>query len=220
MKPIHWIDKIPIISFFNLQGRCRNCSSVISWQYPVIEMLTGIIFGLLYIRAISGIGFSLFEQSSEWLIIFIRDVLIACLLLVIFVYDYKYSVIMDRFSVTAIIIAFVANIYLGEDIMWMLLSGLMIGAFFAFQFLISKGKWIGSGDIRMGILIGVLLGLKLGILALLLSYIIGAISGIILIAFKHRSAQSHVPFGTFIAISIIFTLFFGNQIADWYIGLI
>ncbi len=220
MKPIHWIDRVPIISFFNLSGRCRNCASVISWQYPVIEMLTGIIFGLLFVRALNGIGFAEFESQSEWLVIFVRDAIIACFLLIIFVYDYKYSVIMDRFSVPAIIVALLANIYLGADLMWIVLSGLIIGAFFAFQYLISGGKWIGSGDIRVGILMGLMLGLKLAVVALLLSYIIGAIAGIILIVFKHRSPQSHVPFGTFMAVAILLTLFLGSAISNWYLGLV
>ncbi|MBU4452652.1 MAG: prepilin peptidase [Patescibacteria group bacterium] len=219
MKPIHWVDNVPIISFFNLHGRCRNCSSVISWQYPVIEMVTGIIFGLLFIRALFGFGFAGFEDQSEWLIIFVRDAIIACFLLIIFVYDYKYSIIMDRFSIPPIIIALLANLWLGADPTWTLLAGLLIGSFFAFQLIVSKGKWVGSGDVRVGLLMGVLLGVKSGIVALLISYILGAICGIFLIAFKHRKPDSHVPFGTFMAISIIITLFFGQAIADWYLGM-
>lgn len=220
MKPIHWVDKVPIISYFNLKGRCRNCASVISWQYPIIEMVTGILFGLLFARALFGFGFSGFEDQSEWIIIFIRDVLIACFLIIIFVYDYKYSIIMDRFSVPAIIIAFATNLYLGADPVWLLIAGLLIGSFFGAQFLISRGKWVGSGDIRMGLLMGFYLVVDLGIVALFLSYIIGAISGIFLIAFKHRKPESHVPFGTFMAIAMILTLFFGHFIADWYLGML
>ncbi|EKD46971.1 MAG: hypothetical protein ACD_66C00276G0008 [uncultured bacterium] len=219
MKPIHWIDKLPIISFFNLNGRCRNCSSVISWQYPMVEMVTGLLFGLLFVRAMFGYGFLGFEDQSEWIIVFIRDVLIACLLLIIFVYDFRYSIILDRFSVTAVVIALLANLYLGADPTWLLLAGLFIGAFFGVQFLVSRGKWVGSGDIRMGLLMGFYLGIELGIVALFLSYIIGALAGIFLIAFKHRKPESHVPFGTFMAIAMIITLFFGQAIAGWYLGM-
>ncbi len=219
MKPIHWVDKVPIVSFFNLKGRCRSCSDIIPWQYPIIEMATGILFGLLFVRALFGFGFFGFESHSEWLIVFARDAIIACLLLIIFVYDYKYSIILDRFSVPAIGAAIVFNLILGGDSADMLLSGLFIGSFFAFQFLISRGKWVGSGDIRMGLLIGFLFGAKLGVVALLLSYVLGALGGLFLIVFRHRKLESHVPFGTFMSLAIILTLFFGEAMANWYLGM-
>ncbi|MBT3230442.1 prepilin peptidase [Candidatus Uhrbacteria bacterium] len=220
LKPIHWVDKVPIVSFFNLKGRCRNCSDVISWQYPIIEMTTGILIGLLFVRALFGFGFFGFEDHTEWLIVFARDAIIACLLLIIFIYDYKYSIILDRFSVPAIGVAIVFNVILGASSMEMLLSGLLIGAFFAFQFLVSRGRWVGSGDIRMGLLIGVLFGAKLGIVALLLSYILGAFAGVFLIVFKKRKLESHVPFGTFMTLAMILTLFFGEMLVDWYLGML
>jgi len=220
LKPIHWVDKVPVISFFNLKGRCRNCSDVIPLQYPVIEMATGILFGLLFVRALFGFGFFGFESHSEWLIVFARDAIVACLLLIIFVYDFKYSIILDRFSVPAIGVVIIFNLILGANSVEMLLAGLFIGAFFGFQFLLSRGKWVGSGDIRIGLLIGFLFGIKLGIVALLISYILGAIGGIFLIAFKKRKLESHVPFGTFMALAIILTLFFGEMLSDWYFGLL
>jgi len=220
LKPIHWVDKVPVISFFNLKGRCRNCSDVIPLQYPVIEMATGILFGLLFVRALFGFGFFGFESHSEWLIVFARDAIVACLLLIIFVYDFKYSIILDRFSVPAIGVVIIFNLILGANSVEMLLAGLFIGAFFGFQFLLSRGKWVGSGDIRIGLLIGFLFGIKLGIVALLISYILGAIGGIFLIAFKKRKLESHVPFGTFMALAIILTLFFGEMLSNWYFGLL
>lgn len=220
MVPIHWTDRVPIISFFNLKGRCRNCSDVISWQYPIIEMTTGILAGLLFVRALFGFGFFGFEDQSEWLLVFARDLIIASLLLVIFVYDYQYSIILDRFSLPAVIVAIVFNLILGADPVVLLISGLFLGAFFAFQFLVSQGKWVGSGDIRMGLLIGCLLGIKMGIFALLSSYILGAIAGIFLIALKKKKMESHVPFGTFMALAILLTLFFGETLVDWYLGML
>lgn len=218
LEPVRGLDLVPIISFFALKGRCRTCSSVIEWQYPVIELVTGVMFGLLFIRTVMGIAMPDFISNDELILLFIRDAVIACFLLIIFVYDFKYSYILDKFSVPAILIALLLNAALGADLQNILLGGFLIGAFFAFQFLVSRGQWIGGGDIRMGLLMGLYLGMELGIVALFLSYVLGAIIGIVLIVFKHREPNSHVPFGTFMALATFVTLFFGQGLLDWYLA--
>jgi len=218
LEPVASIDLIPVLSFFALKGRCRKCASVIEWQYPVVELVTGVMFGLLFIRAAMGIAIPTFVGDDELILLFIRDAIIACFLLVIFVYDFKYSYILDKFSLPAIVLAFMINASLGMSVESMLMGGLVIGGFFAFQYLVSQGKWVGGGDIRMGILMGVYLGLVLGGLALFLSYVLGAMIGIFLIIFKHRKPDSHVPFGTFMALATFATLFFGPALLEWYLG--
>lgn len=218
LEPIAAIDLIPVVSFFALKGRCRKCSEVIEWQYPLIELLTGILFGLFYARAVLGFGLPSFVDGNEWFLIFLRDAIISVFLIIIFVYDFRYYFILDRFTLPAIILAILFNVLVGGSIISMLLGGLMIGAFFAFQFLASKGRWVGAGDIRLGMLMGFLLGAEQGLLALFLSYILGAIVGIILILTKKRQLDGQVPFGTFMAVSMIVTLIFGQQILAWYLG--
>jgi len=220
LEPIAAIDLVPIFSYLALKGRCRKCSSVIEWQYPVIELIMGVLFGLLFVRAYMGIGLADYIETSEWIAVFIRDATIASFLLIIFVYDFKFSYILDRFTIPAMILALIFNVALGAPVLPMLLAGLMIGGFFAFQFLISKGKWIGGGDIRMGMLMGFYLGLEMGLMALLLSYITGALVGVGLIMAKKREMSSQVPFGTFMAASILITLFAGEWLLNWYLGLL
>lgn len=219
LEPIAAIDLIPMWSYFRLKGRCRNCRAVISWQYPAIEAAMGLLFGLFFVRAVMGFGIPDFIDQTEWLALFIRDATIASFLIIIFVYDFKYSYILDRFTVPAMIVALLFNMALGADPLSLLLGGFLIGAFFAFQFLLSQGKWIGGGDIRMGLLMGFTLGLEQGLLALFLSYVLGAVVGIFLIATKKRKLDSHVPFGTFMAAAMIIVLFAGEEILKWYLGL-
>jgi len=218
LEPIAAVDLIPVVSFFALKGRCRKCASVIEWQYPVVEIVTGVMFGLLCIRVAMGIAIPSFVTDDELILLFIRDAILACFLLIIFVYDFKYSYILDKFSLPAILLAFMINASLGMSVSSMLMGGLLISAFFAFQFLVSRGKWVGGGDIRMGALMGVYLGLSSGIVALFLSYVLGAIIGIFLIVFKHRKPESHVPFGTFMALATFTTLFFGPTLFEWYLS--
>jgi leader peptidase (prepilin peptidase) / N-methyltransferase len=217
-NPIAKTDLIPVISFFNLRGRCRKCSAVIEWQYPFIEMLVGVLFALVFARAFYGFGIPDFVDASEWIWLFARDASMIIFLTIIFVYDFRYKVILDKYSVPAIFIALLFNIALGADIVAMLAGGLLLGAFFAIQFLISHGEWIGSGDIRLGILMGVLLGPLLGLVALFLAYAIGALAGIYLILRKHRKMSSHVPFGTFLSVAMLITMLWGQNLFDWYSG--
>lgn len=216
--PIAAKDLVPVLSYFALKGRCRNCSETIEWQYPAVELITGVLFGVLFARAALGIGVPDWIDNGEWLALFIRDAVMAVFLLIIFVYDFRYQYILDRFSIPAMILALIFNITLGADILDILLGGFLIGGFFAFQFLVSNGKWVGGGDVRMGMLMGFLLGVANGLVALFLSYIFGAIVGIGLILAKKRKLESQVPFGTFMAAAIIVTMMFGPQILEWYLG--
>ncbi len=218
VKPIAAKDLIPILSFFLLKRRCRSCKSVIEWQYPVVELAMGVLFGCLFARAAFGVGFPEFVDSSEWLALFVRDAIIASFLVIIFVYDLRASVILDRFSVPAMILALLLNLALGANPADILLGGIILGSFFGFQFMISKGAWIGGGDIRMGVLMGFLLGVNLGLVALFTSYVLGAIAGIILILMHRKSLKSHVPFGTFLATGTLISMFFGSYILEWYLG--
>lgn len=218
LEPVATIDLIPVISYFALRGRCRTCSAVIEWQYPVIEMTMGILFGLFYVRSLMGFGLPAWVDASEYFAVFLRDATIASFLLIIFVYDFRYSYILDRFSIPAMILAIFFNLLLGAPVVSMLTGGLIIGAFFAIQFLVSQGKWIGGGDIRLGMLMGFLLGLELGVVALFMSYVVGAFVGIALILAKKRKLDSQVPFGTFLSGATIITMLCGVQISNWYLG--
>jgi prepilin signal peptidase PulO-like enzyme (type II secretory pathway) len=218
LVPIVPRDLVPVISYFNLRGRCRSCKEVVAWQYPMVELTVGVLFGLFFVRAAMFYGFPEFVDGTEWALLFFRDAILACFLVVIFIYDFRYSYILDRFSIPAMIIALLANLYLGADPLNLLLGGFLIGGFFAIQFIVSRGRWIGGGDIRMGMLMGFLLGVEQGLLALFLAYILGSIIGVILILAKKRKLDGHVPFGTFLAIATVITLFFGEDLLSWYLA--
>ncbi len=218
LEPIAFLDTIPVVSYISLRGRCRSCATVIEWQYPAVELAMGILTTLLFLRVALGFGIPEFVDSSELILLFVRDVVVVSFLMVIFVYDYRFSVILDRFSVPAILAILIFNLALGASIVWFVLGGLLIGTFFAVQYLISQGKWVGDGDVRMGLLMGFLLGPQLGLLALLFSYIFGGIGGLLLVLSKKRALSSHVPFGTFMACAIVFVMFFGEWILGWYLG--
>ncbi len=206
-KRINWSDNIPILSFLALRGRCRYCRSKISLQYPLVELVTGIVFLWLYLE---------FGLTAK----FFSLVIFSGFLIVIFVYDLKYYLILDRITVPAMVIAVLANLYLGLSFWQLFWGGLLGGGFFLIQFLVSSGKWIGDGDIRLGILMGLMLGGKMLIVGLFLAYLVGAVFAIILVARGKKKMSSQIPFGTFLSLSTFFTFLYGQQILDWYLNLI
>ncbi len=218
LVPAHISDTIPILSFLRLRGKCRHCSEVIEWQYPAIELMMGILFAAFYARAAFGIGYPIDVEASQWIVLFIRDAIIATFLVIIFVYDFKYEVILDRFTIPATIVALLFNIALGINGAVILLGGLLLGTFFGAQYIISHGHWVGGGDMRLGLLIGILLGPILGTITVFLAYILGAIIGIALLLLKKRNMHDHMPFGTFLAVATIIVMIFGNHMFEWYLG--
>lgn len=220
VEPIAWFDLIPVVSYFALKGRCRRCSAAIEWQYPAVELAMGILFLLFAARIQFGWGIPSFVEEAEYGWLFVRDAVMSVFLVIIFLYDFRFSVIPDRFSIPAIIIAFAVNLGLGAQPYGVLLGSLTIGAFFAIQFLASQGRWVGGGDIRMGMLIGALLGLPLGVLALFVSYILGSVAGLYLVGAGHRRLDSHVPFGTFLAVGAIVAMVFGPELLTWYFSVL
>jgi len=210
-KQIAWRDNVPVFSYLFLLGKCRHCKKKISWQYPVVEFVTGVLFVIAFL-----INF----ETMEYLKI-IRDLLIISVMIIIFVYDLRWYMILDIVTLPAIIIFFIINLFLGFSWLGMLVAGFVGGGFFLAQFIVSKGRWIGGGDIRLGLLMGVALGrLDLLILALMLSYFSGSIIGVFLILFKKRKWSSEVPFGVFLSISTLVALFWGDIIVNWYLNMI
>ena len=102
-----------------------------------------------------------------------------------------------------------------------MLIGAIIGSgFFFLQYIISKGKWIGGGDVRLGFLMGIILGWPNILFGLFMSYILGAIAGLFLIIKNKRNIKSEVPFGTYLTLGTFIAMFWGEKIVGWYLGLL
>ena len=198
---LSWLDLIPVLGFVFLQGKCRYCGKKISLQYPLVELATGFLFVLAFWHF--GFGISLIP----WL--FVLSSLIA-----IFVYDLKHYIIPDSLVFAAIVVAAVFNFNLLA-----LLSALGAAGFFLAIVLISRGKWMGVGDIKLAFLMGLMLSWPAILLALFLAFSIGAIIGLGLMAVGRKTFKSEVPFGPFLVIGTFIALFWGEIIIEWYLQL-
>lgn len=221
---LSWYDNLPVVSFLFLRGKCRKCKQKISWQYPVVELITGVLFVLAFIINYRNLDFQplVLSQTSNFynfVLLIIRDWFLVSIMIIVFIYDLKYYLILDKITLPAGIIIFILNLFLGFSLWNLLISGIIGGSFFLLQFLISKGKWIGGGDIRLGSLIGLALGWPMSIFAIFLAYIIGSISAIPLLIFKKKKLKSEIPLGVFLSTATIITLFWGEAILSWYLNL-
>ncbi|KKP38089.1 MAG: type IV prepilin leader peptidase PilD, leader peptidase (prepilin peptidase) / N-methyltransferase [Candidatus Peregrinibacteria bacterium GW2011_GWF2_33_10] len=223
-------ELIPIISYVILKGKCSKCKKEISLFYPLIELSTGILFAisLPLVKIFSITPFSLNSQNllvtpDFWE--FMIWIFILTMLVFIFFYDARYYSIDDRVMIpalilTAILIALLPTNKFLPDIKSALLGALIPFLFFLVQILISKGKWIGTGDLRIGLFIGLILGWPKIIIGLFLSYIIGSIFGIILALQKGSIKNIKIPFGPFLTLGTFITIFAGDVIWQWYLNLI
>jgi len=242
-QPIAWYDNIPLISFILLKGECRHCKRPIAWQYPAVELATGILFVLAYInfqffppqrdpamavtifnfQTLSNVQILKFQfiiHNSKLLIQLLRDWLFVCILIVVFIYDLRWQLILDKVTVPAIIVAFGLNLWLGMNWLNLLAAAGIGGGFFLAQYLISRGRWIGGGDIRLGVLMGLMLGWPQILTALILAYVSGAVVGVGLLLERKKQLSSRLPFGTFLSAATIAAMLWGENMLEWYLGII
>lgn len=229
-KKIVWFDNFPLVSFVLLKGRCRECKEEISWQYPLVELIMGFLFVLpvwcFYLTTglpAGQAGNFLFFSDTSFYLLLVRDWVIFFTLVFIFVYDLKYFKIEDTVLLPAAFLVFILTLFSQPDQNILIVAGHMLLAaligivFFGLQYLFTKGKGIGLGDLRIGLFMGVALENWINIcLALVISYIIGALVSLFLIIFKKKELKSQVPLGPFLVIGTFVVLVFGQRILSFY----
>lgn len=218
--PVAVADMMPVVGNMRLRGQCRRCRAVVPWHYAAAEVGVAVLFMLFAARVLWGVWIPSYVAPAEYFLLFLRDALLSVCLVYIFLFDALASVIPDKISLPAIFVAFALNLMLGVPPLVVLFGALLIASFFAFQTLASAGKWVGGGDVRVGFLMGALLGPWLGVASLVLSYMLGAVVGLQLLLFRKANMNDHVPFGTFMVISMIVMMLWGEYLLGWYFNLI
>lgn len=201
-------DLIPVASYIWNRGKCRFCDKKISTLYPIIELTTGVIFALIYLKFGSDLLMTFFYMMMSLVLIFT------------FFYDLRYIEISDWVLIPGTIAALIATEMAMTPTLTSSLIGMCIGmSFFLIQILISKGKWVGGGDVRIGAFMGALLGWKMTITALVISYIIGSVISIPLLLTGEKKLGAKVPLGPFLVAGTFVVIFWGQEIVSWYLDL-
>jgi len=171
---IYWYDNIPLLSFCLLGGKCRHCHNKISWQYPLVELSTAVLFLLTFQADLA---------SANFAALLLRDWLLVATLMIIFVYDLRWRLVPITIVWGSAVIIFFLNLYLGVPLISLLFYGALGALFFWLQYILTKKRGVGEGDIWLGLLLG--LAFPRGgdlILILLITYITGSAVGLWLIS--------------------------------------
>lgn len=198
-KTIEAICLIPVVSYLILRGKCRHCHKHISWQYPLVELGSGV---LAVVAAFIAPTFTsaLVLALALWILFLISVV------------DARIQGIPDIFNILFIALAFLYTTLAGEFDPLAFIIGV---GFFASQWIVSKGKWIGSGDVLLALGLSALLGRgELVLFMLFVSYILGALVAAILLITKKITRKDYIAFGPFLASGTLVALITGDRITS------
>ena len=203
-------DNIPLLSYILLKGRCRNCKSKISIQYPIVELLTGLTYLIIYL---------IYGLSIQTLIYIILS---SALIIIAFI-DLNEEIVPDVISLPGIVIGFIISFFIPyisyiNSALGVFVGGGIILIIGLAGSVIFKKEAMGGGDVKLAAMIGAFLGWKYIIISLFLGFFTGALAGIFLIASKIKSREDAIPFGPFIVLGSFITLFWGEKIISWYLG--
>lgn len=212
-------DLFPVISFLWLKGKCRFCSQKISFQYPAVEILTGIVFAVIFIFQKENLPTFFGQLETIYLL------LVFSLIVAIFIYDLRNYIIPDEwtFSLIGLVSLWhISSFFIGEitltELIYFGVAGLMVFLFFLSIYVLSKGEWIGFGDVKLVFFMGIFLGVSKVLVALFSAFVSGAIIGITLILLNKKKIKSEVPFAPFLLLGAFIGFFWGTEILNWYLG--
>jgi leader peptidase (prepilin peptidase)/N-methyltransferase len=211
--PLRALDNIPVLSYLFLGGRCRYCKAGISPRYPLVEVLNAALYVMVLQRF--GVGWHLPFYLA----------FVSCLVVITFI-DLDFQIIPDRITLTGIPVGLLAgSLILPDPFLRMAPLGYkasVVGALGGFGLfyavaLLSRGG-MGGGDIKMMAMIGALMGWKAVLLTTFLGSLAGSVVGVSLIVFKGKGRKTKIPFGPFLALGALLTLFWGQEILRLYLN--
>ncbi len=217
-KSIAAYDNIPLLSFLILRGRCRNCKKKISWEYPAVEFVSGLL-AMACLAQLHSPGL-----AALWFLTFI------CPLLVVSVIDLHHYIIPDEISLPFIGVGFLTRLIsvqfqnvlptLLDSLAGALLGGGVLFLFAVLYEKIRKQEGLGGGDVKLLAMIGAFLGWKAVFLVIFFSSVLASLVGIFLMIFKRAGLSSQIPYGPFLALGAILQFFWGKKILLGYFNLI
>lgn len=204
-RQIQWYDLIPLFSYLFLRGRCRYCKEKISVQYPLIE-------------GMNGCGYVLIFLLNGFTMISIFDCLLFSILVVISVIDWRNYEIPMCLNVAIGILAIIKIFVMRDNPIGYLIGFCVVSGFLLVLFLLTGGKGIGGGDIKMMAAAGLFLGWKQIILAFVLGCILGAVIHLVLMKLCNKGKV--LAFGPYLSAGMVVVMIFGERILNWYLNLI
>ncbi|HEY6737129.1 MAG TPA: prepilin peptidase [Candidatus Saccharimonadia bacterium] len=208
-------DLVPVFSWLWLGGKCRYCKRPIQ-DHPLVEVVTALLFGLsvfvlLPVTWIQGVLLGI------WLVMLVLLVALAA-------FDARWMLLPDKLMAP---LAVVAVGYMltaaGTSGSWRVITGslgaaVVFGGAFLLLTVLTRGRGMGGGDIKLAFVMGLMLGLKATALAMLVAFNVAALVGIGLIVMKHRRRRDQIPFGPFLVLGTVVAFLWGRQVFEWYLS--
>lgn len=208
---IRWYDNIPILSYLLLRGRCRSCRTPISWRYPLVEAINGLLTLSLFVR---------FGPSLTFLSLF----LFCCALVTITFIDFDHQIIPDVISLPGIAVGFVFSFFLPwlgwkSSLIGIVAGGGMIWLIIELYYRLRKEEGMGGGDIKLLAMIGAFLGWRAILFTLFAASLVGSIIGVTLMYVRKKDGRLAIPFGPYLAFGAVLYIFYGKQLIYWYLNI-
>lgn len=211
-------DLVPLLSWLSLGGRCRYCHKPISRQYPIVELLAGSVFGLSYIFWPESL------DSGQWVLL-ITWLASSVGLLALAVYDLKWMLLPNQLIYPTLLIASLGRAAyitgfsqnkLADLTAWLAAVAVASGIFWLI-FYGSRGKWIGYGDVRLGLITGTLLATPAkSLLMIFTASVLGTLFVLPAVIARQKSLSYKLPYGPFLILAAGLVILFGAPVIDWY----
>jgi leader peptidase (prepilin peptidase)/N-methyltransferase len=229
-------DNIPVASWLILGGRCRNCKVSISWQYPIVELLTGALFLLCYLR------FGRAVEDWTGVVLVAKWCVFAAILVILTITDIRERILPDKVNFLGLGIGLALSFFLAPmdgTAAWisrrlfdlpppdaaLAFGDALLGAAVAsgLLWLVAEGYFrlrgregMGLGDVKMMLMAGAFLGVQRGLLTILVGSLLGSVIGAAVIAIAKKDSDFELPFGTFLGAAAMLVVFFGSPALAWY----
>ena len=203
-KKIAFYDNIPVLSYIILRGRCRYCKSKIPATSLLVEIITSLLFLANYI---------IFGLSINTAI----GIIFCCALIAVSFIDIEFKIIPNVIVLPLTVVGLSLNIAYDPSNWWMPLA-FSVGAFvFMLMIHLISPRGMGMGDVKLSLMAGAFL-VRNVVSGLFLGFLLGSLYGLSLIIIKRKKLKQAIPFGPFISLGSIISLFWGNNILKWYIS--
>jgi len=242
------LNLIPIISYIMQGGKCSSCGKKFSVLYPLSEFITGSLFAgtavylnifqnfnadlliyFVFLLVVISLYIVMIFSDISYFIIPDSVVYFAITFVFLFItvgllrdiYDFRHEVLSSQFGKYLVEAGYV-NLqiwFMVKSYLVTLVSAFLIGLFFFILVVITKGKGMGGGDVKLGLLIGLFHGFPYNVLGIFLGFIFGSVFSLTLILLKKKTIKDIIPFGPFLIAGSLVSLFFGRFILNWYLGL-
>jgi leader peptidase (prepilin peptidase)/N-methyltransferase len=206
-RPLEWFENIPVLSYLAIGGRCRTCGAAIAIRYPVIELLTALLFA-----------------GSWWYfgpgLLFVSRVVLGCALIVLFAIDLEHHLLPNVITLPGVLVGFAFSFFTAPgwqaSLLGILLGGGSLYAIAEVYYRVRHEEGLGMGDVKMLAMVGAFLGWKLTIVTLMMASFSGSLIGVGLIVTRRGDMKYALPFGTFLSLGAGLAATVGSRLLDWY----